>query len=110
MSKILGIASGLAYLHDQSIIHGDVKADNVLVSDGGVPKLCDFGLSKAVDSSRSRSASQIGTLRHMSPERLLSTITMARTKASDVYAFGMTIYEVRSELMLPLVLRVRSIN
>jgi len=39
------IAIGIYHLHKCKIIHGDIKSDNVLISDNGTPKICDFGLS-----------------------------------------------------------------
>ncbi|KAG8769143.1 hypothetical protein FRC12_005139 [Ceratobasidium sp. 428] len=39
------VASGLAYLHDNSIVFGDLKGQNVLIGHDGVAKLTDFGLS-----------------------------------------------------------------
>ena len=44
----LGIAQGLEYMHSQSppVAHFDIKPGNILLSDAGVPKICDFGLSQ----------------------------------------------------------------
>jgi len=39
------IAIGIYHLHNNRIIHGDLKSDNVLITDNGTPKICDFGLS-----------------------------------------------------------------
>ena len=44
----LGIAQGLEYMHTQSppVAHFDLKPGNILLSDAGEPKICDFGLSR----------------------------------------------------------------
>ncbi|KAG9101311.1 hypothetical protein FS749_008031 [Ceratobasidium sp. UAMH 11750] len=47
----LQIASGLAYLHDNNMVHGDVKGWNVLVSEDGVAKLTDLGSTRLKDTS-----------------------------------------------------------
>lgn len=96
-AQILEIASGLVYLHKEGVIHGDVKAANVLVSLTGSTRLCDFGLSKFIDTAPGRSReSTVGSLNWISPERLVPSCPadMARTKQSDVYAFALTGYEV----------------
>jgi serine/threonine protein kinase len=43
----LGIAQGLEYLHGNDYIHRDIKPMNILMTKSGVPKICDFGVSKA---------------------------------------------------------------
>ncbi|KAG9026785.1 hypothetical protein FRB95_008494 [Tulasnella sp. JGI-2019a] len=68
---ITGIASGLAYLHTNHVIHGDLKAANILLDDLLQPKICDFGLTK--DSNyhiTSKALKGVGTYRWMSPELL----------------------------------------
>jgi len=40
-----GIITGLYHLHQNNIIHGDIKSDNILINENGKPKICDFGLS-----------------------------------------------------------------
>lgn len=40
------ITEGLAYLHSQDIVHGDLRGANVLISEDGVARLSDFGLTK----------------------------------------------------------------
>ncbi|KAJ7878664.1 kinase-like domain-containing protein, partial [Mycena leptocephala] len=44
--QVLGVASGLEYLHDHGIVHGDLKPSNVLVDEQFVPHICDFGISR----------------------------------------------------------------
>ncbi|KAH7338686.1 WD40-repeat-containing domain protein [Rhizoctonia solani] len=88
------VASGLAYMHTYDMVHGDLKALNVLVSSNGVAKLTDFGLSAMSETSLAFSTtttSQAGSIRWMSPEILLEK--SPKSKPSDVYALGMTILE-----------------
>ncbi|KAH8829007.1 kinase-like domain-containing protein [Flagelloscypha sp. PMI_526] len=98
---LLQASRGLIYLHSQGIIHGDIKATNILMDDGLNAVLADFGLSrlKAEVASKVSSAVQFGNspvvlpggLYWMAPERIEGGPLQF---ASDVYSFGMTIYEV----------------
>ncbi|EJT98842.1 kinase-like protein, partial [Dacryopinax primogenitus] len=103
LNLILGIAYGLEYLHNQTppVVHGDIKGNNVLVSDDGNALLADFGLSTVVEDIDPGITSMLyaGSLPWMSPERMDPSrfaldIRTARTPASDMWSFGMTIYEV----------------
>ena len=92
----LATASGLAYLHsaDVSIIHGDLKADNVLVRENNSICLCDFGLSEAKNRSKTITGglSPRGfTVQWTAPEILKN---QPKTKATDVYSLAMTIWEI----------------
>lgn len=80
------------------VIHGDIKAANVLVSDLPSALLCDFGLSRAVGLATSTAIQGQGSIRWLSPELL--NAGFGKTEASDVWAFGMLIYEVRSQAHL----------
>ena len=62
------IADGLSYAHKHSIVHRDIKADNIMLSDAGKPKITDFGLAKLRGVSRiTRSGTTVGTAAYMSP-------------------------------------------
>lgn len=93
-TQIIEIAEGLAYLHQRSIIHGDLKGNNVLISSGEHVLLCDFGLAKHVTYRTSTSLRGAGSIPWQSPELLQDE--GRRTVQSDVYAFGITVYEVRA--------------
>ncbi|KZO97190.1 kinase-like protein [Calocera viscosa TUFC12733] len=102
---ILGIAYGLDYLHSQSppVVHGDIKGNNILVSDDGHALLADFGLSTVVEDIDPGMTSMLyaGSMPWMAPERMDPTrfgldIRSARTPASDMWSFGMTVYELVS--------------
>lgn len=90
----LGIARGLAFLHSVSIIHGDVKPQNVLFDADFEAHLSDFGLDKvtiATPAEASTSAIPIGTLGYVAPE---ATLTGKPTKEADVYSFGIVVLEI----------------
>ncbi|TDL16901.1 kinase-like protein [Rickenella mellea] len=98
---VYGIAKGLAYLHKNAIVHSDLKCANILVSPKGVPMLMDFGHSRLTDMSRKilTTREMAGTVRWMAVELFgvedNGTPPFA-TKASDVWSFGMTTFEILS--------------
>ncbi|KAG8908554.1 hypothetical protein FRC01_007348, partial [Tulasnella sp. 417] len=84
-------SDAVGYLHREDIVHGDIKAGNLLISDHGHVLLCDFGLTKSTYAQTSTALKGAGTLRWQSPELWNNE---PRSFASDVYAFSMTIVEV----------------
>ncbi|RLN87941.1 hypothetical protein BBJ28_00023258 [Nothophytophthora sp. Chile5] len=86
-------AEGLQHLHDHGIVHGDLKGNNVLVSDG-IAKLADFGLiiiASREEVPTSGGEGALGAFRWKAPECLMGA---RPTFASDIYSFGMCIIEV----------------
>ena len=89
---MLGVAQGLSFLHQSGIVHGDIKARNVVLDTDDVPKICDFGMTKTSDYRTTSSALKgLGTSTHMAPELLNG---VHKTTESDVFAFAMTLVEV----------------
>ncbi|GMH24396.1 hypothetical protein Nepgr_026239 [Nepenthes gracilis] len=102
---VLGVAHALAYLHHDcapSIIHGDVKAMNVLLGARCEPYLSDFGLARLIDNNSgslndcpypnlSQRPVLAGSYGYMAPE--LASIQRVNHK-SDVYSFGIVLLEV----------------
>ncbi|CUA73219.1 putative WD repeat-containing protein alr3466 [Nostoc sp, PCC 7120] [Rhizoctonia solani] len=89
------IALGLAYMHKHNVVHGDLKALNILLSSDGIAKLADFGLSAIAGSSlvfSDSSDAHMGSLRWAAPELLREE--SPTTKKSDIYALGMTMLEI----------------
>ncbi|KZV98448.1 kinase-like protein [Exidia glandulosa HHB12029] len=90
------VLTGLHFLHEHQIIHGDIKGANVLISDEGVARLCDFGLSRilAENSQYITHTDTNGTTRWMAPE-LLAEGARA-TYLSDMWACGCLLIEIWS--------------
>ncbi len=90
------MAKGLAFLHQEHILHRDIKSLNVLLGEHFNAKLSDFGLSKAKTETQSTSTSKgaVGTFAWMAPE--LCFEEEGCTKASDIYSLGITLWELTS--------------
>ncbi|KAF9232646.1 kinase-like domain-containing protein [Melanogaster broomeanus] len=91
--ELYEICLGMRFLHGANVVHSDLKSLNVLVDDSGKACITDFGLSKArtLTASESNASMIAGTLRFLAPEALRGQPVTFET---DVYAFGMVIYEV----------------
>ncbi|KAI9135887.1 kinase-like domain-containing protein [Paraphysoderma sedebokerense] len=89
-------ACGLGYLHSRQIVHGDLKALNILVDDSGTAKIIDFGLAMVKTMSTTQSKfTGYGTRRWTAPE-LLRNRRAKRSSEADIYAFGITCFEIVS--------------
>ena len=88
-----GIAAGMSHLHSLNILHRDLKPENVFLDEHLFPKIGDFGLSKEIedDDRSNQSNSFVGTPAFMAPEIFEG---LKYTKAGDVYAFGILLYEI----------------
>ncbi len=93
----LGVAKGLAYLHSQRIIHGDLKSDNIVLNEQMIPKITDFGLSKVKQSIRMTTQQQAaaGTLPWMAPE--LFKRGARCNSESDIYSLAMVLWEILTQ-------------
>lgn len=88
----LQICYGLDFLHQNGIVHRDVKPENFLISKDGQVKIVDFGLSKSKKSWRMRMMREGGgTRKYMSPEQLNRKPLDLR---SDIFSLGITMYEL----------------
>ncbi|XP_062012881.1 probable LRR receptor-like serine/threonine-protein kinase At1g53440 isoform X1 [Rosa rugosa] len=91
----LGIAKGLAFLHEESalkVVHRDIKTTNVLILDQDLnAKISDFGLAKLDEEEKSHISTRIaGTIGYMAPEYALWGCL---TYKADVYSFGVVALE-----------------
>ncbi|KAG5131384.1 hypothetical protein JHK84_037781 [Glycine max] len=93
----IGIARGLAFLHEEStlkIVHRDIKATNVLLDKDLNPKISDFGLAKLDEEDNTHISTRVaGTYGYMAPEYAMHGYL---TDKADVYSFGVVALEIVS--------------
>ena len=93
------LCDAMVHAHAKGVIHRDLKPGNVIVSHEGEPKVLDFGIARATDSSNEQKTLQtnvgqlVGTLYYMSPEQATGDTLNLDTR-SDVYALGVVLFEL----------------
>ncbi|PBK98523.1 kinase-like protein [Armillaria gallica] len=96
----LDITRGMGYLHKMSIVHGDLKGDNILISDDHRAVIADFGISFVMGATTfgtsSTSSRKGGTVRWQAPEVLNAN---PNSFSADIYSLACVYFEVFDDSM-----------
>lgn len=90
-SMVAQVAFGMHHLHDNGIMHHDLKPGNILLSSDFTPKIADFGFSSNAAQTSNHSLKGAGTFTHMAPELAEGAVF---TSGCDVYAYGIVLSEI----------------
>ena len=89
------VCGAVHFAHESLVVHRDLKPSNILVAEGAVPKLLDFGIAKLLDPFADGGATATADMRwtpdYTSPEQLRGRAITTRT---DVYSLGLVLYEI----------------
>lgn len=86
------ICEGLEEAHKKSVIHRDIKPQNIIMTSDGILKVTDFGIARATSQATTTMAnSTIGTVHYLSPEQARGGYT---SESTDIYSLGVVLYEM----------------
>ncbi|XP_060583771.1 serine/threonine-protein kinase Nek4-like [Ruditapes philippinarum] len=88
---IMQLGGALKYLHDQKILHRDMKTKNIFLKDDLTVKLGDLGIAKVLDLNQSKADTFVGTPSYMSPELFSGQSYNHKT---DIWGLGCCVYEM----------------
>ncbi len=95
ITLFLPVCAAMAYAHDCSVIHGNLKPSNILFNKAGKPVISDFALTGVLNFEKTPASlpcNILGTIGYLAPEQRLSDKRVSRR--ADVYALGAILYEM----------------
>ena len=87
---MMGISAGVSKAHQNGVVHRDLKPQNIIINEEGVPKIMDFGIAMMIEEG-STSHQVVGTPRYMAPEYVRQKVV---TPGIDVFSLGAIFYEL----------------
>ncbi|CAD8093903.1 unnamed protein product [Paramecium primaurelia] len=91
LNWFLQCSLALKYIHEQKILHRDIKSQNIFLSSNGFVKIGDFGISRVLEHTQDQANTVVGTPYYMSPEVCENK---PYTYKSDVWSLGCVLYEL----------------
>lgn len=96
ISYVSQTADALSVAHKQGVIHRDIKPDNILFNEDGVPKLADLGIAKFLSDTQNSTLTMkghiLGTPAYMAPEQMMDSHHI--DARADIYSLGVVLYEM----------------
>ena len=89
-----GVLTALEFSHHAGVVHRDIKAANIMITETGAVKVMDFGIARAISEStvtQAHTSGIVGTAQYFSPEQARGEAVDART---DLYSTGVLLYEM----------------
>ena len=91
LEYISKVADALDFAHQQGVFHRDIKPANIMLLKDGTVRVADFGIARIQGSSKTATATVLGTPSYMSPEQVSGKKVDGR---SDLFSLGVTLYEL----------------
>jgi serine/threonine-protein kinase len=91
LNVIAEVAEALDFAHRSDVIHRDIKPANIMLLKSGGVKVTDFGIAKAISSSRTKTGVILGTPNYMSPEQIMGQKMDLR---SDIFSLGVLFFQL----------------
>ena len=87
------VARGLKYLRDKRVLHRDIKSPNLLITADDDLKICDFGISKDLTSTKTTAHPDKGSVKWQAPE-IFKDLNLS--PKADIFAFGIVLWELET--------------
>lgn len=91
ISILYPVLDAIAHAHAAGILHRDLKPNNILIDNEGLPRVMDFGIAARVEAQSSNAEAYVGTPCYMAPEYIAHQESSERT---DVFSAGLVFYEL----------------